>query len=80
MKKALITAEIDDHTIEELNNLGFEVEVTGWGQTHEALSEKEIIARTADIALLVVEVEQITEQIIRAASKLDQRAQEKRLA
>lgn len=71
MKKALITAEIDDHTIEELNNLGFEVEVTGWGQTHEALSEKEIIARTADIALLVVEVEQITEQIIRAASKLE---------
>ena len=71
MKKALITAEIDDHTIEELNDLGFEVEVTGWGQTHEALSEKEIIARTADIALLVVEVEQITEQIIRAASKLE---------
>ena len=71
MKKALITAEIDDHTIEELNDLGFEVEVTGWGQTHEALSEKEIIARTADIALLVVEVEQITEQIIRTASKLE---------
>jgi len=71
VKKALITAEIDDHTIEELNNLGFEVEVTGWGQTHEALSEKEIIARTADIALLVVEVEQITEQIIHAASKLE---------
>ena len=71
MKKALITAEIDGHTIEELNNLGFEVEVTGWGQRHEALSEKEIIARIADINLLVVEVEQITEQIIRSASKLE---------
>ena len=71
MKKALITAEIDDHTVEELINLGYEVEVAGWGQTHEALSEKEIIARIPDIALLVVEVEQITEQIIRAASKLE---------
>ena len=71
MKKALITAEIDDQTVEELMNLGFEVEVTGWGQTHIALSEQELIARTADIALLVVEVEQITEHIIRSASKLE---------
>ncbi len=71
MKKALITAEIGDHTIDELKDLGFEVEVAGWGQTHETLSEQEIIARIADIALLVVEVEQITEQIIRSASKLE---------
>jgi phosphoglycerate dehydrogenase-like enzyme len=71
VKKALITAEIDDHTIEELNDLGYEVEVAGWGQTHKALSEQEFIARVADIALLVVEVEQITEQVIRSASKLE---------
>ncbi len=71
MKKAFVTAEIEDHTIEELQDLGYEVEVGGWGQTHEALSEQEMIARTVDVALLVVEVEPVTAPIIRSASRLE---------
>jgi len=70
-KQALVLAEFDPEAIPTLETLGYAVEVDGWGQTHHALAEDELVALIPDVALLVVEVEQVTEKVIAAAQRLE---------
>ena len=71
MKKALITAEVDETTVQQLGQLGYKVDLAGWGQTRKALSSQELISRVVDIQLLVVELEKVTAEIIHAAPELE---------
>jgi D-3-phosphoglycerate dehydrogenase len=71
MKKALILAEFDLVAIPTLKTLGYAVKLAGWGQTRHALAEDALIARIPDVALLIVEVERVTAQVIGAARQLE---------
>ena len=64
-------AEFDPEAIPALQALGYGVEFAGWGQTHHALAEDELVALVPGVALLVVEVEQITEKVIAAGRRLE---------
>ncbi|MBC8450458.1 MAG: hypothetical protein H8D78_22210 [Chloroflexi bacterium] len=70
MKQALVLAEFDPQAIPALRALGYAVDLAGWGQTRHALSEDELVALMPDVALLVVEVEQVTERVM-AAPRLE---------
>ncbi|HIQ04384.1 MAG TPA: hypothetical protein EYH31_01665 [Anaerolineae bacterium] len=70
-KRALILAEFDLKAVPALQALGYSIEFAGWGQTHHALAENELVALIPDVALLVVEVEQVTEKVITAAQQLE---------
>ena len=70
-KKALITAEFDPSAVTRLKELGYEVEETGWGQTRQALTGAQLAARMPGVALLVVEVEQVTADVLAAAPELE---------
>jgi len=70
-KQALVLAEFDPGGIPALKGLGYIVELAGWGQTHHPLAEDELVALIPDVALLVVEVEKVTEKVIAAAHRLE---------
>jgi D-3-phosphoglycerate dehydrogenase len=70
-KQALVLAEFDPGGIPALKGLGYIVELAGWGQTHHLLAEDELVALIPDVALLVVEVEKVTEKVIAAAHRLE---------
>ncbi len=70
-KRALITAEVHPETISNLESLGYQVELRGWGQTHQALTEEQLIEAVDGIQLLVVELEQVTAKVISKASDLE---------
>lgn len=70
-KQALVLAEFDPEAVHALEALGYTVEFAGWGQTHRALSEDELVALIPDTALLIVEVEPITAKVIAAAQRLE---------
>jgi len=70
-KQALVLAEFDPHAIPALEALGYAVKLAGWGQTRHALTEDELVALVPEVALLVVEVERITERVIAAAGRLE---------
>lgn len=70
-KRALITAEVYPETVAQLEALGYEVSLAGWGQTRQAMSEQELITRLTGVHLLMVEVEQVTADVIAAASVLE---------
>lgn len=70
-KAAFITAEIDPQTILELEELGYEVKLGGWGQTRSPLSEEDFIGEMHGISLLMVEVEQVTARIMDASDRLE---------
>jgi phosphoglycerate dehydrogenase-like enzyme len=71
MKKALVLAEFDPEAIPALEALGYAAAFAGWGQTHHALTEKELVAIIPGVALLIVEVERITERVIAAGQRLE---------
>ena len=56
-KQALVLAEFDPDAIPDLEALGYTVELGGWGQTHHALTEDELVRLIPGVSLLVVEVE-----------------------
>lgn len=68
--KALITAEFDPKAIASLQDMGYEVELAGWGQTRHALSRDELIAHMRGVSLLIVEVEEVSAAVIAAAREL----------
>lgn len=68
--KALITAEFDPKAIESLQAMGYDVELAGWGQTRHALSREELIAHMQGVSLLIVEVEEVSAEVIAAAREL----------
>jgi D-3-phosphoglycerate dehydrogenase / 2-oxoglutarate reductase len=70
-KKALITAEIDPLTVNQLEERGYTVTLAGWGQSHIVLSEQELIALMPGTHLLVVEVEKVPASVIEASSELE---------
>jgi phosphoglycerate dehydrogenase-like enzyme len=70
-KAAYITAEIDPRTIEELEAMGYDVKLGGWGQTRSPLSEEDLIGVMPGISLLVVEVEHVTARIMDASDSLE---------
>jgi D-3-phosphoglycerate dehydrogenase len=70
-KQALVLAEFDPAAIPTLEALGYGVELAGWGQTRHALTEDALVARIPDVALLIVEVERVTEPVIEAAQQLE---------
>ncbi len=69
-KQALVLAEFDPDAIPDLEALGYTVELGGWGQTHHALTEDELVRLIPGVSLLVVEVEQVTENVIAVAERL----------
>jgi len=71
MKQALVLAEFDPQAIPTLQALGYAVELAGWGQTHHALSEDELVALMPGVALLIVEVERVTARVMAAAARLE---------
>lgn len=70
-KKALVLAEFDDQGIPVLESLGYTVEMDGWGETRQPLSEDELVAMVHDVSLLVVEVEEVTSKVLEAAQDLE---------
>lgn len=70
-KNALITAEFDPRGIIRLQEMGYAVQQAGWGQTRHALSGEELSALASGISLLVVEVEQVSSEVIAAAPELE---------
>jgi phosphoglycerate dehydrogenase-like enzyme len=70
-KQALVLAEFDPAAIPTLEALGYTVELAGWGQTRHALTEGALVARIPEVALLIVEVERVTEPVIEAAQQLE---------
>lgn len=69
--KALITAEFDPKAVERLKAMGYTVELAGWGHTRHPLSTDELIARIQGVSLLIVEVEEVTAEVIAAARELE---------
>ncbi len=68
--KALVTAEIDPSLIGRIEALGYEVIFDGWGKTHQILTEEELINLMPGVALLMVEVEKVTERVMNASPDL----------
>lgn len=71
MKRALITAEFDPAAVDRLSDMGYAVELAGWGQTRHALSEETLARMVSDVSLLVVEVEQATAVVLAGAPILE---------
>lgn len=70
-KRAIITAEFDPSGIVRLIEMGYVVQETGWGQTHHVLPTQELIALMPGTSLLIVEVEQVSAEVIAAAPELE---------
>jgi phosphoglycerate dehydrogenase-like enzyme len=70
-RKALITAEFDTQAVARLEEMGYSVELAGWGQTRRALTQSDLSHLAQDVSLLVVEVEQVTREVITACSSLE---------
>lgn len=68
--KALVTAEFDPKALESLRAMGYTIELAGWGQTRHPLSGDELLAHVRDVSLLIVEVEQVSAEVIAAAGEL----------
>jgi|SaaInl5LU_22_DNA_1037371.scaffolds.fasta_scaffold00582_22 D-3-phosphoglycerate dehydrogenase / 2-oxoglutarate reductase len=62
--KALLTAEVTEEFVTNLESLGYTSEITGWGATRTALTEDELIDKLRDVSLLVCELEQVTERVL----------------
>lgn len=69
-KKALITAEFAPADICRLQDMGYEVELAGWGQTRRTLSPAELADMMRGVSVLVVEVEQVSQDVFSAAPEL----------
>lgn len=70
-ERALITAEFDPDAVARLEDMGYSVVQTGWGQTRHTLSAEQLAILVHDISLLIVEVEQVTAEVIAAAQELE---------
>jgi D-3-phosphoglycerate dehydrogenase len=68
--QALVTAEFDLHALARLQAMGYSVRAMGWGQTHHALSGAELADLVSEVTLLIVEVEQVSAEVIAAAPEL----------
>lgn len=62
--KALLTAEVTDEFVANLESLGYSSEIAGWGVTRSALTEDELVTRLRDVSLLVCELEEVTERVL----------------
>ncbi len=71
MKRALITAEFAPAAADRLADMGYTVELAGWGQTRRALPEDELAHRLSEVSLLVVEVEAVTAAVLDSAPRLE---------
>ena len=71
LKRALITAEFDDADLSQLADMGYLVDHCGWGRTRQALSTADMVALVPPVSLLVVEVEQVSAEVIAAAPLLE---------
>ncbi|GAB4537700.1 MAG: 2-hydroxyacid dehydrogenase [Anaerolineae bacterium] len=67
----MITAEFDPAAVVRLREMGYLVREAGWGQTRHALSTQELAALMPGTSVLIVEVEQVTAEIIAAAPELE---------
>ncbi|MGD9046432.1 MAG: NAD(P)-dependent oxidoreductase [Anaerolineae bacterium] len=70
-ERALITAEFDPAAVARLEDMGYDVVQTGWGQTRQALTAEELAILMDGVSLLIVEVEQVTAEVIAAAPNLE---------
>jgi len=69
-KTALITAEFDPTGVSRLEELGYAVHLTGWGETRQALSSNALCRLMPGVSLLITEVEEVPAQVIDAAPDL----------
>lgn len=70
-KRALITAEFDPAAVTQLEQIGYDIIQTGWGQTHHALSAEQLASLVPGISVLIVEVEPVSAQVIAASTDLE---------
>ena len=68
--KTFITARIDALEVDRLKAHGFAVELGGFGATGVKLEQTQLLNKFADIDVAIIEFENITEDILRAAKKL----------
>ena len=62
--RALITCEVTDEFLAALQSRSINYELTGWGQTGFTLSEQELIAKAQNCQIIIVEIEELTKQVI----------------
>lgn len=70
-KRALITAEFDPVAVAQLEDMGYTVVLTGWGQTRQVMSTESLTGLVPGTSLLIVEVEQVSAEVIAAAPELE---------
>lgn len=62
--KALLTAEVTEEFVANLESLGYTSEIAGWGATRRALTEEELIDQLRGVSLLVCELEEVNERVL----------------
>lgn len=68
--KALITCEVTDQFQQALEARGIQYELAGWGQTGDVLDDLQITSKAKDCDLLIVEIENLTREVIKDLPKL----------
>lgn len=68
--RALITCEVSNEFISALKTRGIEYELTGWGQTGNALTEQELIAKAQGCEIVIVEIEDLNKAVIESLPDL----------
>lgn len=68
--KALVTAEWTEEGTALLTDLGYEVQIAGWGVTRHALTREALIEAAADASLLLVEEEIVDRAVLDALPEL----------
>ena len=68
--RALITCEVNQEFLNDLLSRDIEYTLDGWGKTGTALSELEIISKAKDCDLVIVEIEDLNQTVLKALNNL----------
>ena len=68
--RATITAELPDHALAELREMGYEPYVTGWGVTRQTLDADALVDALAGASLLICELEEVGDEIFARCPQL----------
>ena len=71
VKSALITCEVTDSFLSEMNNRSIQYELTGWGQTGRALTQEELISKAKNCQIVIVEIEDLNIQVLNSLPNLE---------
>lgn len=69
-RRALITCEVTPGFLVALKERGIEYSLAGWGQTGQELSASSIVEKAHDCELIIVEIENISELVLRGLPNL----------